>query len=137
MDVVIVPALAGGYAYAGSKFIMGDSGNVTVGGTSIDKSLATAGVVGASALIAQTTKDFIIPKIPVTGDMKRVAQGAVGPALCGGSTALLQGALISQNSTVSSLLSGSANQSSMLSNFVLGAGSYVAADYTHNMIFKK
>ena len=111
----------------------------SVGGASIDKNLALAGMVGLGALASQTGKDFIIPRIPSAGmspAMKKVAENAVGPVICGGATVALEKLVAAPESSVASLISGTSNQSNTFTNFAVGAGAYLAADYTYNSLMK-
>lgn len=137
MDNIGVPVLSAGYGYVGSKMLLGNTGNVTVGGTSVDKNIAVAGLVGAGALISQLSKDYIIPRIPGDQRVKNIAKNAVGPAVCGLATFGIEKALLSENSAVTSLLGGSSNASSSLANAALGAGSYIAGQYTYDMVYGK
>jgi hypothetical protein len=132
MDNLAVPALSAGYAYAGSRFLLGNTGNVSIGSTSVDKNLAIAGLVGAGALVSTLSKDYIIPRIPGDARVKQIAQSAVGPVVCGAATYGLEKALVSSSNT----LLGTPNTSSSMANAALGVGSYVAASYTYSAIAK-
>lgn len=133
MDVVAVPVLSGGFGYLGSKMILGNSGSVNLGGMSLDKNIAVGGLVAAGALVAQSTKDFVIPKIPIAdARIKKVAEMAVGPVICGVTTGVLNSSLVSESSFF-----GPVNQSGMVTNIAVGAGSYLAGQYTYDMLLKK
>src|SRR5690606_29823440 len=122
---------------AGSRYILGNEGTVGIGGQSIDKNVATAGLIGVSALVAQIGKDYVIPKLPTSMITNNMAKKAVGPVLCGGATMALQRVLVTEGDTnIASLLTGQANSTSMIGNGMVGAGSYIAADYVYNM-YKK
>lgn len=90
-SLLLQPALSAGFGYAGSRFVLGNTGSVSVGGTSIDKNIAVAVTSAASALVANIGKDYIIPKIPIVDPtMKGYAQKAVGPVLAGTSAVVLE-----------------------------------------------
>jgi hypothetical protein len=62
-------ALSGGFGYLGSAFILGNSGNITVGGMTLNKNIALAIYCAAAAAVANVGKDYIIPKIPIQGNI--------------------------------------------------------------------
>jgi hypothetical protein len=81
-DLIIQPAVASAFAWAGSQYILQNSGQVSVAGYSLDKNIAFAGLVGAGSMIANATKDYVIPKIPIQDPQYKMwAQKAVGPAV--------------------------------------------------------
>jgi hypothetical protein len=131
-DLILTPLMTGGYGFLGSKYILGNTGQVQLLGTNLDKNLSFALLTGASCLVANTAKDYVIPRIPGDQNIKNIAQKAVGPALCGGSVVAMEALLEngSSNTTVASIIGGTANQNSYALDFVVGAGSYVAGEYT-------
>jgi len=137
-DVIAVPALSGAIGYLGSKMILGNTGNVSLGSVNLDKNIAMAILIGSSAGIAQISKDFIIPKIPVgSPTLKNVVQNSVGPILCGASTVGLEKILLAQESgSITTLLGGTSNQQGSFMNFAVGAGSYAVSDYLWKMYGK-
>ena len=132
-DMLITPTIAAGLGYVGSKMVLGNTGNVTLVGYSLDKNLANAGVIGVGSVVSGLTKNAIIPKIPIMSSypyVTTILQKSVGPAICGLSTYGLNAALVNEGN---SYLYGSANTSTPLNNFLLGAGSQVGADYIAGM----
>ncbi len=139
-DIVAVPLLTGGFSYLGSKYILMNQGQVSVGSMALDKNVSFALMNTAGALISNLTKDYIIPKIPnssIPQGAKRIVEASIGPAICGGSGLLLEKMLESGDNTVAGLFNGTQNQASSISNFFVGAASYVGAQYTNDMLFKK
>ena len=65
VSLLAQPAIAGAFGYVGSRFILGNEGNLSVSSYSIDKNLAMGGMITASSLVANVSKDYIIPKIPI------------------------------------------------------------------------
>lgn len=130
-NLVVQPLVTGGIGYLGSKFVLGNTGQLSLGGKSVDKNLALAMISAAGAVVANTTKDYIIPYIPINDiTVKQVAQKAVGPVICGTSTVLLENMIYP---TSFSGISGQSNSTSAIGNFMVGAGSYLAADYVTSM----
>jgi hypothetical protein len=89
----------------------------------------------ASTGVTNGTKNYIIPKIPIVDqNIKMIAQKAVGPVLAGASTVILEKMLDGGDSSViSNFVSGSQNNTGAAGNFMVGAGAYLAADYTASL----
>jgi hypothetical protein len=135
-DLFLQPALTSGFAWVGSRYILNNTGSVSVLGQSLDKNLAFAGMAGVGALVSNATKDYIIPKIPISNqDYKNIVGKAVGPAICGGGALVLE-QVFTGPAGVQSFFGGVPNQANPLTNFAVSAGSYVASDYVLGMMKK-
>ena len=131
-DNLIVPVAAGGLAYLGSKFLLGNNGSVVLGGMNLDVNIAEGIVVAASAGVANVSKNFILTKIPnIPVISPKVLQMSVGPVLCGVSNLVANQYLLSSSNE--NRYSSNTNSPTMVNSFLLGAGSYVAAEYVQNM----
>lgn len=138
MDVVGTSVASAGFGYIGSRYLIGNTGNVIISGKSMDKNLVVAGVVGIASAVGETTKDYFIPMLPESiaqSESADFAKASVGPALAGVSTYVLEKALVPPDGI--GALQGTSNGGSAFANFALGAGSNIAGAYAYQSLFKK
>ena len=134
-ETLAVPIIAGGTAFVGSKYLLGNTGTVNIASASLDKNLVMAGVVTASSYIGETSKNYVIPRLPSSVVNNPYSKAAVTPVLCGTATATLEKAI--QSSANGGVFGGSGNTSGMAANFALGAGSQIAASYVYDTLMKR
>jgi hypothetical protein len=52
------------FRYLGSKLVLDNTGTILLGGIAMNKNLTLAALLAGSAVIANITKTYILPKIP-------------------------------------------------------------------------
>src|SRR5271154_3100310 len=109
--------LAGGIAAAASYFMGEAQGSISLLGVNVPIPVAIFGAVGASSIAADLGHDWVLPHIPGNATWTNVESAALGLGLSGGTTSLILNRELGQPT---------------VNFFVLGAGSYVAADYILN-----
>jgi hypothetical protein len=61
-SLLLQPLVSGEFGYLRSKFVLGNTGTISLGGTNVNKNLAIAVLSVGSAVIVNVGKDYIIPK---------------------------------------------------------------------------
>jgi hypothetical protein len=134
MEQLFHAGVAGGLGWAGSKYLLGNTGTVTINGTSIDKSVAFGITVGVADGIAEVAKDYVLPKIPLTQNpsINKMIQNSVPPALCGTAAVCLEKALVSELPGIYGTPGAAAGPT-----FVVAAGCSVGATFATDTYYKK
>lgn len=121
----IAGALAGGYTY-----LTYGSDSINVFSTRVPAWVALGGAVALAALVGEIGGNYVLPPIvQATHGNQRlagIATAAVNPALCAGS-AFLEAKMLAPD------LYDKVGASSLL---LVGAGSYIAANYVSSTVFK-
>lgn len=139
MDLVYTPLASAAIGYAGSRWVLQNSGTILVGNTAIDKNLGYAALIGAGSLVAEVTRDYVIPKIPLntlSPGLQTATKIAIPAAIAGGSAVAFEKLATAEPSGgVASLISSATpNQASMAGNFAVGAASYALGSYVSKQL---
>ena len=117
-------ALTGAYLAGGAMIFQGQSWDNTANilGMSVPGPLALAGAGAASSLVTDIGRTMILPHLPLSDMFGSIEGAALGVGLSGGAAMLITSSM------------GAAAEKGT-SGFLLGAGSYMLADYTAPMLF--
>lgn len=77
------PVASGAIAYAGSRFLLGQTGQIQLPGLGfVDQPLAMGAVVGAATLVSEVGGNYVLPYLPNNLQSAEKQKQIVEPALC-------------------------------------------------------
>lgn len=115
-------AISGAIAGTAASMIFGESGDTQLFGMNLSIPFAIGLANAGSSVLADYSHDYIFPMIPATSKYANLETAALGMGVSGGASAYF-------------LNSENVGSASTLNSFLLGAGSYAAADYVDSKVF--
>jgi hypothetical protein len=115
-------AISGAIAGTAASMLFGESGDTILFGQNIPIPWAIGIANAGSSVLADYSHDYIFPMIPATSKYANLETAALGIGVSGGASAYF-------------LNAENVGSASTLNSFLLGAGSYAAADYVDGKVF--
>lgn len=117
----IHPLIVGALGYAGSHF-MGDGGKeAVVGSMSVSLPLFMGVLTGASSVVGETLKQWVLPMLPNNASYVSMESTFLGPAIVGG---------------VDGLAAYLLTKTRFTEGLILGAGSEIAGSYLYSGVIQ-